>query len=670
MRRFLLLLLCAVTVAQGAQKKISELDAATTVSTNVYAAVIVGDNATSTNYETMKMAAGLLLYGFMTNNTTLYFYMDGGVIKGYATNIASAQITSLDAAKLTGTIDTNRYSSQVLLLDQLNSQAEFELRLGWTLPTGGSGSSVTNTVVNTGTPIQYEVPMYSDVTGTNIIPSNISISSDGNTLTVPTEIIVGAGGTDSYWEFTEQTAPATPASGKVRVYVLADGKVYGKDDAGTATLLGNLSEAELEALLELTDLQGNIAETRITFTDITTGNSSTSNHGYLRKLSGTASQYLDGSGAWSTPSGGTAGITASASTTDATVATLWTNQLATGTSGYYKAIVTAAGDAATNVYNFTIEALVQNITGTSAFVETNNISILPSAGTNFTAYFDLSGSNTFLKFRGLASENVNIVGTNVLVNVITNGATASSWTPSSKSGLQFYVSADSGVYSDAGTTPAVADATVQQWNDQSGNTRNASQATSGSRPQYKTSIFGSKAGIRFSAAGTDFMSATGVGATIAGTDVDYGIVVIFKASLTNSTRPLVSIGGADADTLVEANLVDGFLASVKRDDGAGLDQVNSAAGAGAISSAMCVVYNHNGLEGNIFKDGVLTSPANDPQNVGATTTGNPLQIGFRVSGTSQYFDGDIGVILVYDSALDAGEVANVTAWAQANWGTP
>jgi hypothetical protein len=263
MRRFLLLLLCAVTVAQGAQKKISELDAATTVSTNVYAAVIVGDNATSTNYETMKMAAGLLLYGFMTNNTTLYFYMDGGVIKGYATNIASAQITSLDAAKLTGTIDTNRYSSQVLLLDQLNSQAEFELRLGWTLPTGGSGSSVTNTVVNTGTPIQYEVPMYNDTTGTNIVPSNISISSDGNTLTVPTEIIVGAGGTDSYWEFTEQTAPATPASGKVRVYVLADGKVYGLDDAGTATLLNNLSETELEALLELQDLQGAVTDAQV-----------------------------------------------------------------------------------------------------------------------------------------------------------------------------------------------------------------------------------------------------------------------------------------------------------------------------------------------------------------------------------------------------------------------
>jgi hypothetical protein len=42
-------------------------------------------------------------------------------------------------------------------------------------------------------------------------------------------------------------------------------------------------------------------------TDITTLNASTSAHGLLRKLSGTGTQYLDGSGAWSTPSGGTPG---------------------------------------------------------------------------------------------------------------------------------------------------------------------------------------------------------------------------------------------------------------------------------------------------------------------------------------------------------------------------
>ena len=39
-------------------------------------------------------------------------------------------------------------------------------------------------------------------------------------------------------------------------------------------------------------------------TDVTTLNASASAHGLLRKLSGTATDYLDGSGAWSTPAGG------------------------------------------------------------------------------------------------------------------------------------------------------------------------------------------------------------------------------------------------------------------------------------------------------------------------------------------------------------------------------
>jgi collagen type VII alpha len=44
-------------------------------------------------------------------------------------------------------------------------------------------------------------------------------------------------------------------------------------------------------------------------TDITTLNASTSAHGLLRKLDGTATHYLDGTGAWSTPAGGATGAT-------------------------------------------------------------------------------------------------------------------------------------------------------------------------------------------------------------------------------------------------------------------------------------------------------------------------------------------------------------------------
>ncbi len=44
-------------------------------------------------------------------------------------------------------------------------------------------------------------------------------------------------------------------------------------------------------------------EANTSFTDITTNDSSTTKHGYLKKLSNSATQYMDGTGAWSTPAG-------------------------------------------------------------------------------------------------------------------------------------------------------------------------------------------------------------------------------------------------------------------------------------------------------------------------------------------------------------------------------
>ena len=42
-------------------------------------------------------------------------------------------------------------------------------------------------------------------------------------------------------EFAEAAAPATPASGQVRIYAKANGLMYSKDDAGTETALGGSS---------------------------------------------------------------------------------------------------------------------------------------------------------------------------------------------------------------------------------------------------------------------------------------------------------------------------------------------------------------------------------------------------------------------------------------------
>src|SRR5207237_3607977 len=64
-----------------------------------------------------------------------------------------------------------------------------------------------------------------------------------------------------------------------------------------------------------------------------------------------------------------------------------------------------------------------------------------------------------------------------------------------------------GVYKDAGTTLAANNDTVQQWNDQSGNGNNLSQATAGNRPTWKSaSDYNTKNGVDFTTAATSYLS--------------------------------------------------------------------------------------------------------------------------------------------------------------------
>lgn len=73
-----------------------------------------------------------------------------------------------------------------------------------------------------------------------------------------------------------------------------------------------------------------------------------------------------------------------------------------------------------------------------------------------------------------------------------------------------WLSADRDVFSDAGTTAASNGNNVQQWNDRSGNGRNASQATLANRPGYITGIINSLPVLSFNNGNDDNLIATNV----------------------------------------------------------------------------------------------------------------------------------------------------------------
>jgi hypothetical protein len=74
---------------------------------------------------------------------------------------------------------------------------------------------------------------------------------------------------------------------------------------------------------------GSATDATITFSDITTNNSSTIKHGFLRKLDGNTSHYLNGDGQWTTPP-----ITTSLAETDITFTDVTTNNATTSSHGY------------------------------------------------------------------------------------------------------------------------------------------------------------------------------------------------------------------------------------------------------------------------------------------------------------------------------------------------
>ncbi len=123
--------------------------------------------------------------------------------------------------------------------------------------------------------------------------------------------------------------------------------------------------------------------------------------------------------------------------------------------------------------------------------------------TNLVAYYNM---NTASNGTGQTVLN-NCSNTGAVLNGTNQGNAAE---PSYSSAQQqsifipcdpvLWLKADAGAYSDAGVTLATNGQTVQQWNDQSGNNKHATQGTAANRPKLITNALNGKPVMRFSTA--------------------------------------------------------------------------------------------------------------------------------------------------------------------------
>ena len=70
------------------------------------------------------------------------------------------------------------------------------------------------------------------------------------------------------------------------------------DGSGNVTATGDIEGANLSGTNT-----GDQSDATLNFSDITTNNSSTSQHGFLKKLDNNSAHYMDGTGNWSAPAG-------------------------------------------------------------------------------------------------------------------------------------------------------------------------------------------------------------------------------------------------------------------------------------------------------------------------------------------------------------------------------
>lgn len=220
--------------------------------------------------------------------------------------------------------------------------------------------------------------------------------------------------------------------------------------------------------------------------------------------------------------------------------------------------------------------------------------------------------------------------------------------PTDISGLTLWCKADSGAYTDAGTTLATNGQTVQQWNDLSGNNNNFSQGTAGSRPTFTTDVQNGLPALVFDGV-ADFMNST------IGADTSRTIFVV--------TEGLdVGFGGRFFG-------LDSNSASVFDNTGVYAYYATQASGIGAIGGnslnpAIIVLKVSSAASLTTYIDGVLGSTF-DPADV--VTTGTILTIGARDSSGTFPEHCHTYEVVVYDSALSDANINLVNSYLSGRW---
>ena len=224
--------------------------------------------------------------------------------------------------------------------------------------------------------------------------------------------------------------------------------------------------------------------------------------------------------------------------------------------------------------------------------------------------------------------------------------------PTDIAGCQLWLDAEQGVYSDAGTTLANNNDTVQQWNDQSGNGYNVTQTSEALRPTLKTSGINSKDSVEFDV--SDFMD--GASPVVSPPNT---IFAVFHITSSDTFGAVVYDSDANSRHNFFWNVAAGaYRASCQNAETTtqttlSADYISSVIQNGASSS-----IHMNGAD---VGDGSVDLGTNDLDGITLGTVRAGLSADF-------YMRGQIAEVIVYDTALSTADRQAVETYLANKWG--
>lgn len=236
--------------------------------------------------------------------------------------------------------------------------------------------------------------------------------------------------------------------------------------------------------------------------------------------------------------------------------------------------------------------------------------------------------------------------------------------------LRWWLKANSGVFSDNGATPAVANSTaVQQWNDQSTIANHARQTTGGNKPVFNNAVINGYPALRFSSNQfIDGLALPGINPTD-----NWIFFMVFKQN--SFTAGGTSDGGgtylmdrtSGTGNLMSLKIVntDKFMLQKRNDGGFGIGGPISTISAASSQFVIADYYRQFGTAYGLFINGKSDGTSGDDSG---NLTGPTLRIGRHADNTNSGLNGDLAEVIMYNYFPTATQRQQIESYLAIKYG--